>query len=166
MNGPDPNLLVAGWAVGGLVIVGIWRLLKFVKESPKTPDPWDAEMEQQLSEAKEVCPHCLTEQTSTAWFCPRCNRAVGPYNNLMPYLQIFSEGEVLRNGTTDRMRASPIIPIGYCLLSLSFVPFIFSGSQTLAVAGVAALLSYWSLLIKNFKRSKAGDAESSEENPQ
>ena len=49
---------------------------------------------------------------------------MGPYNNLMPYLQIFSEGEVLRNASNVHLRKRPLIMIGYFLLGLSFIPFV------------------------------------------
>jgi len=160
----DPNIIIGELAAAGIVIVLLWRYITHVRDLPRTPDPWDAETEQQLSEAKEVCPHCLTEQPPTAWFCKGCNRAIGPYNNWMPYVQIFSEGEVLRNGTTDRMRNSLLIPIGYFLISFGFVPVMFYyNSPLLNVLIFVSLLSYWSLLLKNFKRSKAKDAESSQE---
>src|SRR6185437_496944 len=112
----DPNIVIAELAALGIVIVLLWRYITHVRDLPRTPDPWDAETEQQLSEAKEVCPHCLTEQSPTAWFCPRCNRAIGPYNNLMPYVCIFSEGEVLRNSANRHLRNRPWIVFGYILI--------------------------------------------------
>jgi hypothetical protein len=116
----DPNMIIAGFAAGGLVLAAFWRFIIWVREAPATPDPWDAEVERELSEpeAVEICPHCLTEQPPTAWFCQRCGRAIGPYNNLMPYVQIFSEGEVFRNGTGGRLRKSPMVLIGYVLISV------------------------------------------------
>lgn len=122
----DPNLIIGGLAVGGLAFAGLWGFVIWIRNAPITPDPWDAEVEQQLSEpeAVEVCPHCLTEQPPTAWFCARCGSAVGPYNNLMPYVQIFSEGEVFRNGTSGRFRNRPLILIGYFLITLGTFPFL------------------------------------------
>jgi ribosomal protein L40E len=122
----DPNLMIGGFALGGLVLAAIWRFIVWIREAPTTPDPWDAEVEQQLSEpeAVEVCPHCFTEQPPTAWFCARCGSAVGPYNNLMPYVQIFSEGEVFRNGTSGRFRNRPLILIGYFLITLGTFPLL------------------------------------------
>jgi len=122
----DPNLIIGGFAVGGLGLAVLWRFIVWIRETPVRPDPWDAETEQKLSEpdAQEVCPHCSTPQPSDAWFCSHCGRAVGPYNNLMPYVQVFSEGEVFRNGTCDRLRNSLLIPVGYLLLSLPFLALI------------------------------------------
>jgi hypothetical protein len=42
----------------------------------------------------------------------------------MPYVQIFSEGEVFRNGTSGRLRKSPLILIGYILISLGMYSFL------------------------------------------
>ena len=155
----DPNLMIGELALGGLALWAFWRLIVWIRDAPVRPDPWDAEVEQKLSdpETAEVCPHCLTEQPPTAWFCKGCGRAIGPYNNLMPYVQIFSEGEVFRSGTSDRLRRGPLIPIGYFLISLSFVPLIILkpyDSWLLSLAILAGLLSYWTLLLKNFNRSK------------
>jgi len=122
----DPNMIIAGFAVGGLVLAVFWRFVVWIRDAPATPDPWDAEVEQQLSESEavEVCPHCFTEQPPTAWFCAHCGSAVGPYNNLMPYVQIFSEGEVFRNGASGRFRNRPVILIGYFLVVLGTFPFL------------------------------------------
>jgi hypothetical protein len=146
----DPDLFVAQIALCGLAVVVFWRLIVWVRDSPTRPDPWDAETQQKLSEpdAVEVCPHCLTPQSSTAWFCARCGRAVGPYNNLMPFLNVFSEGEVFRNGMTGRFRNRPLVLIGFILISLSSY-FIFAPV-------------YLFLLLANWRRSSAapaGDAE-------
>ena len=120
----DPNMVIAGFAVGGLTLAVFWRFIVWIREAPVRPDPWDAEVEQKMSEpeAVEVCPHCLTEQPPAAWFCKGCGRAVGPYNNLMPYLQVFSEGEVFRNGISGRFRNRPLIVVGYFLMTLGIFP--------------------------------------------
>ncbi len=165
----DPNMVIAGFAVGGLVFAVFWRFIVWIRDAPVKPDPWDAEVEQKLSEpeAQEVCPHCFTEQPPAAWFCAHCGSAVGPYNNMMPYVQIFSEGEVFRNGTSNRLRNSPLILVGYFLLSLNFAPLVIFrpfDSWLLSLLILLALLSYWSSLLKNLKRSKAEQAESQREN--
>ena len=138
----DPNMIIAGFAVGGLVFAVFWRFIVWIRDAPVKPDPWDAEVEQQLSEpeAVEVCPHCFTEQPPDAWFCAHCGSAVGPYNNMMPCLNVFSEGEVLRNGAAGRLRTNPLIIAGYLLFSLStYVVF----------APV-----FWFFLFKNLQRSR------------
>jgi len=120
----DPNQMVAGLGLVFLLLAGLWRFIAWIREAPSKPDPWDAEVEQKLSEpeAVEVCPHCLTQQPPTAWFCKHCGKAVGPYNNLMPYLNVFSEGEVLRNSATGRLRKRPFILIGNFLIILAINP--------------------------------------------
>ena len=137
----NPEMLVANIAVGALVIALIWRLIVWVRDSPTKPDPWDAATESKLAEpgAVQVCHHCLTEQPENSWFCRRCGSAVGPYNNLMPYVCIFSEGEVYRNGASGKLRPSPLILTGYFLLSFTF--------------GLLAPI-YWVMLFRNWRRMK------------
>ena len=143
----DSNLIIGGIAIGGLVLYAFWGLIEWVRRSPVQPDPWDAEIERQLSEpeAIEICPHCLTEQSSTAWFCEKCGRAVGPYNNLMPYVMVFSQGEVFRAGVTDKLRASPLTIVGYLFYS-SCNYFVFAPI-------------YWFFLFKNLMRIKTERVE-------
>jgi len=121
----DPNLLVGEFALGGLALVAAWRLIVWIREAPVSPDPWDTAVEQKLSDpdTAEICPHCSTPQSPTAWFCPQCGRAVGPYNNLMPYVQVFSEGEVLRNGTSGRFGNRALTTIGFLLVMLALNPW-------------------------------------------
>jgi hypothetical protein len=150
----DPNLIIGGFAVGGLALAGLWRFVVWIREAPVRLDPWDAEVEQKLSEpdTQEVCPHCSTPQPPGAWFCGHCGRAVGPYNNLMPYLQVFSEGEVFRNGTSGRFQNRPLILIGYFLITL--VTFSF----------LAPI--YWFSLLLNWKRPSATSEPAEEQNVQ
>ncbi len=140
----DPNLIIGGLAVGGLILFALWRLIVWVRDAPTSPDPWDAGIEKNLAEpeAVEVCPHCLTDQSSTAWFCKKCGSAVGPYNNLMPYVQVFSQGEVFRNGVAGRFRNRPLILTGFILISLSTY-FVFAPV-------------YLFFLLTNLKRSNGG----------
>jgi hypothetical protein len=135
----DPNQIVIGFGIGAMVLAALWRLIVWVRDAPLTPDPWDADVERQLQEAPETCPHCSTPQPPNAWFCQHCGRAVGPYNNLMPYLQIFSEGEVLRNSAQRHFRNRPLVMIGYFLLGLAFIPFFL-------------LPVYWFSLVQKWKQ--------------
>jgi len=136
----DPNLMVGGFGLGVLALAVFWRLIVWVREAPPTPDPWDAEIEQKVQEpeAQEICRRCLTPQEPGAWFCRHCGVAVGPYNNLMPFLNVFSEGEVLRNGVGGRFRNRPFILIGYFLITLGIFPFLAP--------------IYWLSLLLNWKR--------------
>lgn len=135
----DPNQIILGYAVGALIIGALWRLIVWVRDAPVKPDPWNAEVERQLENAPESCPHCSAPQPSNAWFCAHCGRAVGPYNNLMPYLQIFSEGEVLRNSSQRHFRNRPLVIIGYVLLGIAFLPAVL-------------LPIYWLSLLRNWRR--------------
>jgi ribosomal protein L40E len=148
----DPNQMVAGLGVGFLLFAGLWRFIIWIREAPQKPDPWDAEVERKLEEpeAVEVCHHCLTRQPPNAWFCEHCGSAVGPYNNLMPYLNVFSEGEVLRNSNTDRLRNRPFILIGNFLVVLGINPFF---------APV-----YWFLVLFNLNRPPNEPASATDQN--
>lgn len=108
-------------ALTALAVFGVWRLLVWVRSAPVKPDPWDEATEAavQQEDAVPVCHHCLTPAPAGQWFCERCGNAVGPYNNWMPYIHVFSEGEVFRNGVLDKMRRSPLTIVGYFLASLA-----------------------------------------------
>ncbi len=69
-----------------------------------------------------------------------CGAAVGSYNNWMPYVYVFSQGEILRNGVTDKLRVGPFIIMGYLLYSL-LTYFIFAPI-------------YWFFFFKNLRRLK------------
>jgi hypothetical protein len=122
----DPDMLIAKLALGGIAAVFCWRLIGWVRESPVTPDPWDAGTEEKLAdpETQQACHHCSTPLKSTAWFCPHCGSAVGQYNNLMPYVSIFSEGEVARNAMNPRYRNRPLIMVGIVLMGLAVNPLL------------------------------------------
>jgi ribosomal protein L40E len=151
----DPNLIVGGFGLGLLALAAFWRLIVWVREAPRTPDPWDAEVEQKLQEpeAREICHRCMTPQEPDAWFCKHCGSAVGPYNNLMPFLSVFSEGEVLRNGVSGRFRNRPLIMIGYVLITFRFFLYFVNGSSP-AVLGIFLFftLVYWASVLLNVKR--------------
>ncbi len=138
----DPNKIVAGLGVAGLLLGGLWRLGVWVRSSPVKPNPWSAEIEASLQaeDATPICHRCLTPHSNVAWFCEHCGSAVGTYNNLMPYVYVFSQGEVLRNGVTDKLRADPLIIIGY---------LIYSSCSYLIFAPI-----YWFFLFKNLKKLK------------
>jgi hypothetical protein len=138
----DSDLFVAQTAIGGLVLAGGWRIIVWVRNAPVRPDPWAAEFEQKMQDpdTPESCRHCSTPQPPGAWFCEHCGCAVGDYNNWMPFVCNFSQGEVLRNGVTDNFRVCPLTIVGYLLYSL--------GSY-LIFAPV-----YWFFFFKNLKRLK------------
>ena len=138
----DPDCLIGEVALAGLAFALLCRAFVRVRQNPTSPDPWDKEIEKTLHEpeAVEVCHRCFDPVTPGSWFCEHCGCAVGPYNNLMPYIDVFSEGEVLRNGVNDKLRQNALVIAGYFFLSLNLY---------LVFAPV-----YWVLLFKNLKRQK------------
>jgi hypothetical protein len=94
-------------------------LKDWVHGLPIKPDPWDAEITEKLKQPDcvPVCHHCFTPQMHDKWFCPECGTAVGPYNNCLPYVNIFTQGEVLRNGVRNHLTRSFLTLIGYLLFS-------------------------------------------------
>jgi transposase InsO family protein len=147
----DPNILVGELALAGIAAGVVWRYFIWFRDKPRTPDPWDEDIEKKVNDPDtvEICHRCFTPVPAEGWFCKRCGSAVGPYNNLMPFVYVFSEGEVLRNGVNDRMRARPLIIIGYLLLSMSacLVLWRWLGPFCLIFA-----LSYWFSMLRNLKR--------------
>ncbi len=120
--------------------VALYQFVRWVMDAPRTLDPWGTEIDEALTreEALPLCHHCLTPQQHNGWFCPECGATVGPYSNYMPFIYVFSQGEVLRSGVTERMRRSPLITMGFVLLSLGMF-------------AVAAPF-YWFFLFKNLRR--------------
>lgn len=88
--------------------------------APPPPDPWTAEADEAVrsDEALPLCPRCLTPQEGTDWFCPKCGASVGPYNNLMPYVNTFSLGEVARAGVGNEVRRTWFTVVGYFLFAI------------------------------------------------
>ena len=105
-----------------------------------TPDPWGPEVEQiiQDPDLEPLCHRCFTPHPHQAWFCPVCGASIGDYNNYMPYLDVFPQGEVLRSGVCDNVRRSFLTVAGYLLLSL--------------VCYLIFAPIYWFFLFRNFRR--------------
>jgi len=63
------------------------------------------------------------------WFCPSCGAAVGPYNNVMEYINIFSVGEALRSGVGPEAHFTPFRTVAYVSIGLAeytvFAPLYF-----------------------------------------
>lgn len=106
-------------------------------------DPWPDELTEALQspEAVPVCRNCLVPQTHTGWFCPECGTSVGPYNNLMPFIYIYSIGEAVRSGVGPETRFTPFRTVGYILLGLVEYNFFCP--------------LYFFRLYRNFKRLKS-----------
>ncbi len=90
-------------------------------ESLNTPDPWPEDMDVAVREddALPVCHHCATPFEDQGWFCPSCGAAVGPYNNVMPYIRIFSQGEALRSGVGPEAHFTPYRAVAYMAIGLA-----------------------------------------------
>jgi len=134
-----------------LAVLGmaIYRLVLWITEAPRTPDVWGKEVEDAVNDvdAVPVCPRCLAPQKHNRWFCPECGATVGAYCNYMPYVVVFSEGQLLRAGITERIRRSVLLIVGFMLLPL-------------AVLALAAPV-YWFFLMKNLQRSSPAQPEPS-----
>lgn len=66
---------------------------------------------------------------------------MGPYCNYLPYVYLFSQGEVLRAGVSGQMRRSLLTTGGFMLLVLSI--------------SVVLTPIYCFLLLRNLRRNKA-----------
>jgi len=128
----------------------LYTFMKWVGIGKPCPDPWGPEVDAAVNEpeAVPVCHRCFAPQDPESWFCPECGAAEGRYNNYLPFINIFSEGEVFRAGVSDNMRPNFLIVVGYLLISLSAY-FVFAPV-------------YWYFLFKNLSsrtRPPANGAE-------
>ncbi len=117
---------ILGMTLEQLVLFGVlcavgYRIIRWFRDAKLTPDPWGPEVEREVqdAEARELCHRCLTPQPERGWFCEHCGASIGPYNNYMPYVDVFAQGEVLRAGTRDHLRPSFFIILGYVIVSLA-----------------------------------------------
>jgi hypothetical protein len=70
---------------------------------------------------------------------------VGPYCNYLPFVYVFSQGEVVRAGVTEHIRRSPLIVIGLVLLSLTMFAL--------------AAPFYWFFLFKHLRQEDSAAEE-------
>jgi hypothetical protein len=121
------DLTIEGLVLLGIFAAAIYWIIRWVRESPEpqTPDPWSEEIESavQNPDAVPICHRCFTPQDHHGWFCPKCGTATGPYNNLMPFINVFSEGEVLRACLFDHLRPGFFITFGYILFAVGAFVF-------------------------------------------
>jgi hypothetical protein len=108
------------FALAGLCLgLFVYVFLRWFRAGPVSPDPWDETISAQIESpgVTALCHRCVTPHADSEHFCPNCGVAVGDYNNVLPFEQLFSEGEVLRNGTTQPFRPTFLILAGYLLMS-------------------------------------------------
>jgi hypothetical protein len=112
---------------GEIIVTGI----KAWWHSLDTPNPWpdDLDIAVRAPDAIPVCHHCTTPCELPVWFCLSCGAAVGPYNNVMPYIYIFSIGEVLRSGVGAEAHFTPFRTVAYIAIGIAeygaFAPLYF-----------------------------------------
>lgn len=142
-----PEQTIAALGILALSVAAIYGCFCWIREAPLTPDPWDGHTDEAVNTqaAVPVCHHCLTPQEHNGWFCPKCGATVGPYCNYMPYIYVFSQGEVLRAGVNERLRHNALITVGYVLFSLGMFAF--------------AAPIYWFFLFRNLWRTEESPPE-------
>jgi hypothetical protein len=139
-DSPSPETV---FAIAVLAALVAFRIVRWFQQAIPSPDPWSQEVQDALQrdDTLPLCPQCLAPQPQETWFCAECGQSIGPYNNLNPYLYIFSLGDLFRSGVTGRLRRGPLVVLGFLLLSLSeyiiFAPY------------------YWFLFFRNLKRNRA-----------
>lgn len=98
---------------------------------PCDMNPWPEEIEQSIRdlEALPVCHRCFLPLEEPVWFCPDCGASVGPYNNWIPNLAMYTVGEVLRTGVGPNARFTKLTVPGYvataCSANFLIAPFYF-----------------------------------------
>ncbi len=115
--------------------------------SQETPDPWPAELDAAVRspDAVPVCHRCMKPCDRAVWFCPECGAAIGPFNNSMPYLQLFSIGEALRSGVGPEAHFSAFRTLAY--LSIGLVQYTLFAPL------------YFIRLYRNYKRLQAAGSD-------
>ncbi len=140
MNGvPNPEItaVLLAFVVGGC---GIWLLIRWFRQGPTNPDPWDRQVEEDLNNdrATPLCHRCLLPHDPLTNFCAQCGAPVGEYTNLLPYPCLFSIGHTMRIGASGEYRRSALTIFGFFLLSLAeyamFAPV------------------YWFVFLRNLRR--------------
>ncbi len=116
----DPqNLIAVVGVVGALGIILVRWILELLRDIP--PDPWPAELDQAVRrrDATPVCVECLSPQDARGWFCPHCGFPTGEYVPVLPYLYIFSWGELLRRGVTGPPDRNLGRVLGFAVFSMT-----------------------------------------------
>lgn len=95
------------------------RLLRNYFTNTRSPDPWsgDIDRETRKRSAIPICTNCLSPQFGHHWFCPNCRFPSGNFVHVMPYLYLFTLGEVLRRGVTGPPEKGAFRKLGLVILS-------------------------------------------------
>ena len=132
---------------------GIYRFVERFRRLIPRADPWSDEVQAAVCDESDVpvCHRCLTEQEANTLFCPKCGTAVGEYNNILPWVQVFSEGEVLRNSLFDRLRVNIVTIAGFFVFTIALG----------VITGIGLILMpfMWVMFVKNIGRSRVLEAE-------
>jgi len=149
----SPESITAIWALLGLGACGIWLLIRWLKDGPVTPDPWDHDVTEALQkeEASPLCHRCLSPHDDRANFCATCGAPVGAYTNWLPYPYLFSIGHTMRIGTSGEFRRSPLTIVGF---------FLFALAEYTIFAPV-----YWLMFIRGLRRSLPTETHGRESAP-
>jgi hypothetical protein len=136
----DSTRLIGFYGIALVALGGVWLFVQWLMRSPKIPDPWSSEVaeEMECESARPLCAHCLSSYGKLQHFCSECGAPVGDYNNLMPYVNLFSIGHVLRIGTSGTFKRSPFLIA--CFFAFSIVEYTLFAPV------------YWYRLIKNIAR--------------
>jgi hypothetical protein len=141
----DPEGTVVLLALFGLLVYGVWGLIRWLREGPSRPEPWGDQVAAEIADdlAPALCHRCLTPHDASADFCPECGAAVGPYTNWLPYPQLFSIGHTLRIGTAGSFKHSALTIVGF---------FLFGLVEYALFAPV-----YWFVFLRNLSREQQAE---------
>lgn len=144
---------VVAVAVVIVLAFAVYRLVQHIRRLVPSPDPWEKEVEAAIEDesATSVCHRCFTEQEPNALFCPKCGTAVGDYNNILPWVNVFSEGEVLRNSLFDRLRVNVLTVAGFVLFTVAL--------GMITGIGLVLMPVLWAMFAKNVERSRLAESE-------
>ncbi len=117
-QGPEGVIVLWGGIL--LVFVFVWMLIRWIQTAPKSPDPWDAAVEDSVEsgDAVPICHRCLSPHNPQADFCPECGAPVGTYTNYLPFPYLFSIGHTLRIGTEGNYKHSFLTIFGFMFFAI------------------------------------------------
>jgi hypothetical protein len=82
-------------------------------------DPWPKEIDEAVRrpDAEPVCLNCLMPQERHFWFCRECGHPGGEYLTVMPYLHIFTIGELMQRGVVGPPERRFWVTCGFVVVS-------------------------------------------------